>query len=196
MISTKHKPDLKAPRYTPEALNAMDRSAFFKFFREKYPEYRHLSEPELRRIIKTFNETIVEQVIDNRHGVELPEFVGRLFIGSCPRKKKPNVDYKKTALNDIIVQHRNFESDNYLAKIFYSTYEIKHSYRNHELFAFKACRYFTRSVGRTYPKNWKTYIIVEPFKKITNLYKQAMSRLEREDKTEEYLKTYDEFDFK
>ena len=67
MISMKHKPDLKAPRYTPKALNAMDRKAFFKFFREKYPEYSYLSEPELRKIIKTFNETIVEKVIENRH---------------------------------------------------------------------------------------------------------------------------------
>jgi len=192
---TAHKPDLNAPRYTPDALNALSRSAFFKYFRKNHPEYKHLSEPELRKIIKIFNETIVEQVIENRHGVELPEFVGRLFIGSCPKKQKPNVDYKKSALSDTIIQHRNFESDNYLAKIFYSTYEIKHSYKNHELFAFKGCRNFTRMVGKTYPENWKKYVLVEPFKKITKLYKQAMSRIEREDRTEEYLKTYDEFDF-
>ena len=50
-------------------------------------------------------------------------------------------------------------------------------------------------VGRTYPLKWKIYIQVEAHNKITGLFKQTMSRIERVDKTEEYLKTYDEFEF-
>ena len=194
MNNYKHKPNLKAPRWNAKTFNASGRTTFFKFFRSKYPEYKDFSEKEIRKIIKTFNETIVEQVIENRHGVELPEFCGRIFIGSC-KKKKINIDYKKTADNNKVMQHRNFESDDYLAKIFYSTYDIKHAYKNHELYAFKACRNFSRFVSKTYPNNWKTYIQVGSHKKITGLYRQAMDRLERRDKTEEYLKTYDEFDF-
>jgi hypothetical protein len=188
------KPDLKAPRYTPQAKNLLDRSAFIRHFKSKFPQYSHLTEPEVRKIVKTFNETIVEQVIENRDGVNLPEFCGRLFIGSC-KKQKPNMDYKKTANAGTLIQHRNYESDDYLAKIFYSTYDIKHAYKNHELYAFKGCRNFTRSVGRTYPSKWKIYIQVEPFKKITNLFKHTVDQNERKDRTEEYLLTYDEFEF-
>ena len=183
----KYKPDLNAPRYTSKSYNLMGRDAFIKNFRKKFPEYKDMSEVQVRSIIKTFNETIVEEVIENRNGVELPEFCGRLFIGSCKRKKKPNVDFKKTADNNLKIQHRNFESDEFLAKIFYSTYEIKHAYKNHQLYAFKACRNFTRRVGKTYPSKWKLYVLIEPFKKITSVFKQNMKMLERKDITEEYL---------
>jgi glutaredoxin 2 len=191
----KYKPDLTAPRFTSKTLNAVSRTSFLKHFRKKHPEFSHLTEPEIRNIIKTFNETIVEQVIDCRYGVDLPEFTGRLFIGSCRKKHKPNVDFKKTAYSKQTIQHRNFESDDYLAKIFYTTYDIKHAYKNSNLYSFKACRNFTRMVGRTYPIHWKKYILIEPFKKLTGLFKQNISKLERQDRTEEYIKTYDEFDF-
>lgn len=191
----KYKPDLKAPRFTPNSFNTIERAAFLKHFRKKYPQYKHLSEPEIRGLIKTYNETIVEQVIENRHGVYLPEFLGRIFIGSCPKKYKPNVDFKKSASTKSTIQHRNFESDDFLAKIFYSTYDIKHAYKNHNVYSFKGCRNFTRMVGRTYPHKWKTYIEVEPFKKITSLFKQTMKDIERSDRTSEYITTYDEFEF-
>lgn len=192
----KYKPDLNAPRYTPKYnLNALSRTGFMKYFKNKYPEYKDLSEPQIRKIIKTFNETIVEQVIENRHGVELPEFMGRVYIGSCKKKFKPNVDFKRSAITKTTIQHRNFESDDYLAKIFYSTFDIKHAYKNHEVYAFKGCRNFTRLVGKTYPTYWKNYILIEPFKKITNVFKQTVERQNRADMTEEYIKTYDEFEF-
>lgn len=188
------KPDLKAPRYTPQAKNLLDRFAFIRDFKARHPEYAYLTEPEIRKIVKTFNETIVEEVINNRDGVTLPEFCGRIFIGSC-KKNNPNVDYKRSAAANSLVQHRNYESDDYLAKIFYTTYDIKNTYTNHQLYAFKGCRNFTRSVGKTYPEKWKLYMQVEPFKKITKTFKQNVDLNERIDRTKEYLTTYDEFEF-
>ena len=194
-MNNKHKPDLTAPRFRNDSINTLENNYFLKYFRKKHPELNHVSDKTLRNIIKTFNEIEVKNVIDNRYGVELPWFTGRIFIGSCFKKLKPNIDFNKTIYSNAIVQHRNLESDNYLAKIFYSTYNIKHAYKNSQLYSFKGCRNFTRLVGATYPINWKKYMTVEKFQKISGLYKQSMSRLERQDQTEDYLLTYDEFEF-
>ena len=72
---------------------------------------------------------------------------------------------------------------------------MHHCYKNNELYGFKACRNFSRLVGKTYPEKWKLYVQVDPYKKISGLFRQSMSRIERADRTEEYLLTYDEFEF-
>jgi len=187
-------PDVKAPRYRQQVESTTD-AAFIIYIKERNPSLKKISAAEIRKIINTFNNTIYESVVANRDGVELPEFLGKLFIGTCPPKKRKNVDFKRTTEYQHVVQHRNWESDNFLAKIFYSVYDLKHSYKNHELYGFKACRKFSRLVGQEYPKNWKMYIQIDPKMKISGLFRQTMARIERKDRTEEYLVTYDEFEF-
>ena len=48
--------------------------------------YSSVSNDKLK-VIKSFNGKVWEGVIDNRNGIELPESLGYLFIGSCPPSK-------------------------------------------------------------------------------------------------------------
>ena len=81
------KPDVKAPRFRPEVYNVLNKE-FFDLFRKKYPKYKDLDNDSLKRVIKTFNKLIYQTVIDTRDGVQLPESLGWLFIGTCQQSKK------------------------------------------------------------------------------------------------------------
>ena len=46
---------------------------------------------QFKDIVMTFNSLLVEGVIDNRDGVELPDGIGFIFMASCPPTKKENI---------------------------------------------------------------------------------------------------------
>jgi hypothetical protein len=185
------KPDLNAPRFRPKKLN-LTNSDFHEQFIKDNPKHSGLSVNQFKEIIKVFNGKIWESVIDYRDGVELPEQLGYLFIGSCPRKKS-NVDFNKSQHYGVVLQNQNWESDDYLAKIFYTNFETKYRFKNHDLWGFKGVRDFTRSVGKTYPTEWKKYLVVDNFVKISRIFRIHKERDVRKVETEELLKDYDEF---
>jgi len=186
-------PDLKGPRYRPEVHTIMNKE-FFESFKNKYPKYKNLDDKELRKIIKYFNKMFYQTVIDTRDGVQLPEQIGWIFIGTCQSPKKQNIDFIKSKKYGVTVTNKNWETDGKLAKIFFSSYALKHKMKNREFWSFTACRDFKRSVAKSYPENWNIYLVVEPTKKIklNNAINYLVNATKRKDK--ENLKTYNEFD--
>ena len=187
------KPDLNAPRYRPKKLN-LTNSEFYKKFVEDNPKYDQLTLDQFKDVIKTFNGLIWKTVVDHRDGVELPEQLGYIFIGSCPRKKS-NVDFKKSEHYGTVLQTQNWESDQYVAKIFYTNFETKYRFKHHELWGFKGLRDFTRTVGQTYPKEWKKYVQVDNLMKISRLFRKEKFKDFKKNETSELLEDYDEFNF-
>jgi hypothetical protein len=185
------KPDLNAPRYRPTKLNLTNVDFYNRFIQDN-PKHNQLTIDQFKDVIKTFNGKIWEAVINERDGVQLPEQLGYIFIGSCPRKKS-NVDYKKSEEYGVILQNQNWESDQYLAKIFYTNFETKYRFKNHELWGFKGLRDFTRAVGQAYPKQWKKYIQVDNKLKISRLFRMEKFKQFKTEETAELLKNYDEF---
>jgi hypothetical protein len=185
------KPDLNAPRYRPKKLNLTNTEFYDRFIQEN-PKYGDLTIEQFKDIIKSFNGKIWETVISERDGVQLPEQLGYLFIGSCPRKKS-NVDFSKSKEHGIVLQHQNWESDQFAAKIFYTNYETKYRFKNHELWGFKGVRDFTRSVGKTYPKEWKKYIQVDNLIRVSRLFRTQKFKQTKNEEVIDLLKNYDEF---
>ena len=185
------KPDLNAPRYRPTKLNLTNVDFYNKFI-EANPKYAYLTIEQFKDVIKIFNGKIWSTVIAERDGVQLPEQLGYIFIGSCPRKKS-NVDFQKSKEHGVVLQHQNWESDQYAAKIFYTNYETKYRFKNHELWGFKGVRDFTRTVGKTYPKEWKKYIQVDNLMRVSRLFRIEKFKQFKTDETAELLKNYDEF---
>jgi hypothetical protein len=185
------KPDLKAPRFRPKKLN-LTNAGFYEQFLKDNPKHSDLSVSQFKEIIKVFNGKIWNAVVDCRDGVELPEQLGYLFIGSCPRKRS-NVDFKKSEHYGVVLQNQNWESDQYVAKIFYTNFETKYRFRNHDLWGFKGVRDFTRMVGQTYPKEWKKYLVVDNFIKISKIFRMNKQRDLKDIETQDLLKDYDEF---
>jgi hypothetical protein len=109
--------------------------------------------------------------------------------------KKINLDFKASADYLQNVKHRNFESDNYIAKIFYTNYSERYRFKFRELWKFKGTRDFTRMVSETYPEKWKLYLQVENFDRINKMFKKHNGREYFKIKQNETVLEYDEFNF-
>ncbi len=187
------KPDLHAPRYRPRIIDILNR-AFYTGFKEKYPEYAALSDKVLKKKIGLINGEIWKTVIRERDGVELPNGLGYLFIGSCPKKKGDNINYKLSGDHQKKIQHRNWESDDYIAKIFYTNYEQKYRFKFHELWGFEAVRQFKRAVSQEYPERWKRYQVVDNLLRISRLFRKQSYKLSLHSEEAAMLRWYDEFE--
>jgi hypothetical protein len=187
------KPDVTAPRFRPDVQSVMNKK-FFDSFRKKHPKYKDLTDSELRKIGKTFNQILYQAVIDTRDGVELPEQLGWIFIGTCQQSKKQNTDFAKSKQYGVRVSNNNWATDGKLAKIFFSNFAPKHKIKNREYWKFVACREFKRSVAKTYPENWNIYAEVEPTKQANLVYSKAFYKDLKTKEENEALKTYNEFE--
>lgn len=145
---------------------------------------------KVKDIIIAINKAIKDTIIFTRDGIELPEQLGYLFLGTCQPKIRKNVDFKTTDHYLKVIQHRNWESDNYLAKIFYTNYETKYKFKYRELWGFKAARDFTKQVGVEYPKNWKMYIQVDHTLRVAKLYREYLNKLDQKEVQDILAETY------
>ena len=187
------KPDVKAPRFRPETKNILTKE-FFILFKKKYSKYKTIDNIELRKIIKKFNQVVYQTVIDNRDGVQLPEQIGWLFIGTCQQSKKENIDYAKSLKYGLRVSNKNWESDGKLAKIFFSNHAPKHKIKNREFWSFVACREFKRSVAKQYPENWQMYVEANPQTKLQYTYGRTLYKNVILKNTEKELQKYNDFE--
>lgn len=187
------KPDLNAPRYRAKSLDLLNKD-FYDSFRKEHPKYEHLSNKDIKNIVKEINGKISEIVIEERDGVELPEQLGYIFIGSCPFPKKENTNYNISKKLNKVIQHRNWESDQYLAKIFYTNSGTKYRFQFSNLWGFSPVRQFSRTVSKEYPENYTKYLVVDNHKSINTIFRKQNYKINMDILDKEKLITYNEFD--
>jgi hypothetical protein len=195
MMSNFRKPDLNAPRYRPKVLNVLNKE-LWKSFLIKYPQYKGLTYKNFKKIIGDSNRVLWENVINNRDGVELPESLGFIFLGSCyvKNKNKVNINYGKSIKEGIKISNNNWESDGLLGKIFYTNYSVKYKVQDRQIWTFVPCRYFKRSVAKEYPENWTKYVKVDDRMKVSRLYTKITYKNYLTELTNKNLVNYNEFD--
>jgi hypothetical protein len=185
------EPDLNAPRFRPKKLNFTNTDFYNRFILEN-PKYAFLTLSQFKDIIKVYNGKMWKVAVAERDGIELPEQLGYIFIGSCP-KKKSNVDFKKSKDYGQILQSTNWESDDYLAKIFYTNFETKYRFKNHDLWSFVGLRDFKREVCKGYRADWKKYVMVDNLIKVSRIFRKEKEKDLQKTETQDLLKNYDEF---
>jgi hypothetical protein len=193
MSKTHNSPNLTAPRFRQQAVDILDEN-FHKGFKEKYPKYEKVKLSEIKKIVKKFNETLWETVIDTRDGVQLPEGIGFIFLGTCMPAKDNNIDFGKSQKYGVKVTNKNWETDGKLAKIFYSSYANKYKFAFRECWKFIACRNFKRKVAKVYPENWTMYIQVDRDRKLKSIYASTLYKNYKKAQEEKLLKDYNDFD--
>lgn len=186
-------PDVKGKRFRQDVHHILS-PKFYNAFRKKYPKYKDIANKDLRKICVNFHTLFCENVIDKRDGVQLPEGLGNIFIGTCQTSKKRNIDFGKSRKYGVVVTNTNWGTDNKLAKIFYTNYATKYNFLNRECWAFIGCRTFKRAVAKTYSTNWPIYIHVEPMKKIRKMFTASRQKDYFKGLEKDKLKTYNEFD--
>jgi len=162
------KPDVTAPRFRRARLNLIS-VELFKRFKEKNPSI-DIDFQTFKKVILAFNKKIRQKVIEHRDGVEFPEQLGYVFIGTCPRAKVI-VDPITSSEHDKKINFKNWDSNQYVCKIFYSNYGTKYKFAGRDLWYFVPCRKFKREVSAGFASNWNRYIKVSPISKISNFFK-------------------------
>jgi len=161
-----NKPDLTAPRFRPKRINLLNVDLYNDFI-QKYPKYSHVTLAQFKKIISIFNEEMYKGVINNRDGVELPESLGFIFMGTCQSTKTKTIDVIKSMELGIQVAHQNWDSDNKLMKIFYTNHTSKYPWSNKQVWAFKAVKKFRQAASAAYKKDWSKYVSVDSTRKIS-----------------------------
>lgn len=190
----KYAPDVKAPRFRKDSISTVVEDVAKQIKNEVFA-CKSMSIKQIKRILNDYNQELFNVVINTRDGIEIPAQIGHIFLGTCPMKKRKNVDFKKSVDYMQTIQHRNWESDNYLAKIFFTSFASKYRYKNNELWGFEPGRDFKRTVGKEYPHKWKMYVEIDPHIKISSLFRSKLYNIERTEQDTEGLKTYNEFEF-
>lgn len=186
------KPDLNAPRYREKYSTILNKK-FTEEFNKKYPEHNNVSHSKVKEVINTFNGLLVQGAINHRGGIELPESLGYIFLGTCEAPKKKNIDFKKLSDTGIISTHKNWDSDNKLLKIFYSNAKAKYGFVNKEIWYFIASRQFKRSASAEYRKNWSRYVQVPPTAKISDMFQRQRKKDYKNNLKPVVPENYDEF---
>lgn len=193
-METFSKVDLSLPRYRAER-KEIDNVDFFKALCKKVPKANELGHVNVRNLIKEFNETIAEAVVENRDGVELLEGIGYLFVLSCKVKNKENVDYAKSKKYGIKVLHKNWETDGKVGKIAYTNCKARYKIADHQVWAFKPCRKFKKIVSKAFLENWTKYIELNINEKVSALIERQVKTKERSKMfASKKLEGYNEFD--
>lgn len=188
------QPDLNAPRHKLTRLAGANDKFYAAFFK-KHPKYKGvISNQDIKKIIVTFNQNIKDVVVNERDGAEFPEQLGYCFVGSCMPMKGHNPNRAQSFNHEVDIQHTNLNSDGLVAKIFYTNYATKYKFKMRELWTFKGCRVFKRAVSASYRENWKSYMMVDDFMTIRNMYNKARNREYAKKMAKDYLKDYNEFD--
>ncbi len=169
MINNFKKPDLKAPRFRFKRKAFLNKNVIEEF-KEENPIYKNVDSNVLKKLIKCFNEKLWQGVIDNRDGVELPNSLGYIFIGTCPPPKTVNTNYSLSKKYGKVLTNHNWDTDGNIGKIFYTNWAAKYRFKNRELWRFEAVRKFKRAVSKSYPENWTKYVLMKNKYKVSQLY--------------------------
>jgi nucleoid DNA-binding protein len=172
MLRDFKRPDLHAPRFRACSLQLLNKD-FYKRVRKEHKELSGLSDAMMKRIVQDCAAVIQEQVVALRDGVELPEQLGFLFIGSTPATKGKNIDYKKSIELGKEVRHKNWDTDELTGKIFYTNYGTKYRFKYREVWKFVPVRQFKRVVAREYPKEFNKYVKVDSRVRVSVMFRKG-----------------------
>jgi len=161
----------------------------------KYPRLEKYTKQQISGMIKTFHDLFTDEVVSNRFGAELPERFGVIMVGSCPApKKSPQFIFKKP---DGSIEFRgmtNMDTDTRIAKIFFTNFEGRYSYRHKDLFKFTAASFFKSKVSVAFKKRHNLFLEVPAKINIIQLLKSFKTRERELNKIEKERPNYNEFE--
>lgn len=175
MLRQIRRPNLNAPRFRPCSVSLFNKE-FCKQVQQHHKELAQLTDSTIKMVIHTCGQVIQEKVVDVRDGVELPEQLGFLFIGSTPATKNGNIDYKKSVELGRQVRHKNWQTDELTGKIFYTNYGTKYRFKFREAWRFLPVRQFKRYVAASYPSNYLNYVKIDSRIKVSWMFRNSLPR--------------------
>lgn len=184
-------PNIKGPRFRKCFKRVLTKELYKKFL---------LAHPNHTISFDTFCRTINLSLtkmwnitLNERDGIDLP-IGGSVFIGSTKIKVKNNYDIQASIKANSPIKHRNYDTDGYVAKIYYSPHLAKVSGRDRSIWTFKGARDYKRALSKVYPIAWKKFIVVAELYTVVNDYQRLRARNYFLESTKRAVQTYNEFD--
>jgi hypothetical protein len=153
------KPDRTAKRVRKSSSVIMNYK-MMKKFKDINPEY-DITLKEFNNILNTFNSNIVETVINNRDGVELPERLGQLQIVAFPKPTKKIIDFAESNKYGEKRYHGNWETDNKIGKITYRNTLNGYTFKNSRFWGLIPQRSFKQRMSKVFKRKWQKYIYID-----------------------------------
>ena len=107
--------DLNKPRVTEKKGKVINYREVVDF-NKLHPKYK-LKKTDIVKIMRAFNNNMIEETMINIYGVILPENIGAIFINNAGKPKAKPIDYAKSKLAGKLVYHKNWETDNNMMRI-------------------------------------------------------------------------------
>jgi len=185
--------DKTAPRFRRKAKSIIDNS-FINEFILQHPEYKDVSNLNTLRsyklLLKKCNQAIFRHCIDNRDGVDLPQAMGVLFVGSKTSVYSP-VDYGLTNKLGYEVRITNMDTNGLIAKIYYSRHSRDYNLSMTTLWNFKPTRGFQLEVSKAFKEKYNEYRRIENKEELRILFEQ---RKKKAKKVMSLITNYNEFE--
>ncbi len=167
------KPDLNKPRKRRDAKRVLN-TAFYKKFHKENPD-TGLVNMDIKKIIITFHELCTDVIANTRDGLEFPEQLGYIFLGSCKPKDAAADPIKSQEVGQEVLTP-NWNSNGWLCKISYTNFANKYKFKNFNFWGFEASRPLKRKVSKAYSKDYKKYVILDDYR-LSYIFKAANKRL-------------------
>lgn len=135
--------------------------SLFLEFKKKHPEYKDMILSEFNAILRQFNNNIIDEVIDYRFGVALPERLGLFVVASFPKSRRRIIDFGESNKTGVKTYHGNWDTDNRLGKIMYQKRSATSNVKYHMLWTFKPTRNFKERMSTIFKKKWAKYIFID-----------------------------------
>lgn len=159
----KYRNVLEAPRHSVKRKTTLNKF-FYDFLFNKYPALKYkYSTKEISNIVRKFNDMLVDEVITNRDGAEIPIFAKFLYLSSY----KPIVNryvmdyghYNKTK-GDKTKALNNMHSNGLVLKIVYKQLFKKGRRALLNFYAFTPARDMSRKCSKAFRENHTLYKIM------------------------------------
>lgn len=185
-------PDIKGPRFRKPAKRLITKDLYNRFI-ERHPQHAGVDFEKFKEVIENSLKKMANVVISERDGIELP-IGGTVFLGSTKIRKKHNYDIQASIKANAPIKHRNYETDGFVAKIYFSPRMSKTPIKKRNIWTFKGHRDMKRAISEVYPRDWKKYIVVAALYDVRKEYKKASVRNFRVNDTNRKVQFYNEFD--
>lgn len=186
------KPDVKAPRFRKRVKYVISND-FLDKFRRRFPEHRLIKHEMFSEIMQVFHDQLIQGIIDNRDGIELPEGLGFIFVATCQKAKKPKIDYKASIAANRKITFQNWESDNRLMKIMYSNTAVKYKLSNKQVWGFRVCRSGRLTISNRYRQQWQKYHVIPNMKGIHKMFENRVRKNSFRERKQILPADYNEF---
>jgi nucleoid DNA-binding protein len=149
-------PNKKAPRIRNGSLRIMDITRLRKFIK-LHPEYKGMTIREFGSVIKAFNQEILNDLIENRDGVVLPENLGHLQIKNVKYRNAKLIDYGKSIKHNKVLHFKNWDTDGTFAKVIYKSHYRNRFIKFYRFWTFKLARPASQQVSKSYKDMYSIY---------------------------------------